>query len=45
MSSGLVKFIGALLLIGSIGYVGIDALFTKDVRGFGSSTPAVSKTQ
>jgi len=45
MSSGLVKFIGALLLIGAVGYVSVDALFTSNVRGFGPSKPAVTKTQ
>ncbi len=44
MSSGLMKFIGALLLIGAIGYVGVQALFTKDVRGFGSGKPVAKKS-
>lgn len=44
MSSGLVKFVGALLLIGAVGYVTVDAMFTKDVRGFGSSKPAAEES-
>lgn len=44
MSSGLAKFIGALLLIGAMGYVGVQALFTKDVRGFGAAKAAAEKT-
>ncbi len=44
MPSGVVKLIGVLLLVGSIGVIGVQACTTKDPRSFSSAPKATSLT-
>ena len=40
MPSGFLKLVGVLLLLGSIGVVGVQACSTKDPRSFGMAPAA-----
>jgi hypothetical protein len=42
MPSGVVKLIGVLLLVGSIGVIGVQACTTKDPRSFSSAPKTTS---
>ena len=43
MPSGFLKLVGVLLLLGSIGVVGVQACSTKDPRSFGPSPAPAAK--